>query len=338
MTMDDLTTLRDAWDRPAPPSAAAHAAARAALLERASARTAGTAPGRARRFRLPRMGLRIAAVGALAATIATGVTVAQVLGGVGKDGRPRSGVPGLPAGSVANAQTVLAQAAQRAQGRRFAPPRPDQWSYIETRSTAPGSPRIGTVQTPRSPLKTRIDRHWTRADGKKVALYRNGKLAITATGGFPPTGYASLAALPRDPDALLAYVAKDVPHATEEERWDHTFDSLGSLLNANAVLPPWEEATIYRALAKVPGVTLNKGAVDVEGHPALAVSRVGEGWLREEILLDRKTYALLGERSIAIKDHVGSDDDGSWTIKKGTIGDLTVRLAAGIVDRPGQRP
>ncbi|GAA4631254.1 hypothetical protein GCM10023196_059950 [Actinoallomurus vinaceus] len=339
--MDDLTTLRDAWDRPAPPSAAAHAAARAALLERASAR--GTAPVARRRLRLPRMGVRLAAVGALAVTIAAGVTVVQNLGGTDKNGHPRPVVPGLPGGSVADAQTVLYKAAERAQGRAFTPPRPGQWSYTETRYTSPGNPEIGAVQTPQSPLKTRVDRLWIRSDGRKIAFYRNGRFTISQpitsqTGSMPPDGYAASAALPRDPDALLALVAKKVPHATEAERQDNTFDILGGLLNKNAVLPPQLEATVYRALAKIPDVTLNREAVDVEGRPALAVSRVIEGWLRQEILLDRKTYALLGERSIAVKDHTGKGDDGSWAIKKGTIGVLSVRLAAGIVDKPGQRP
>ncbi|MCO6006647.1 CU044_5270 family protein [Actinoallomurus purpureus] len=341
--MDDLTTLRDAWDRPAPPSAAAHAAARAALLERASARTAGTAPRRARRFRLPRMGLRLAAVGALAVTIAAGVTVAQNLGGTDKNGHPRPVVPGLPAGAVANAQTVLAQAAEHAQARPHKPPRADQWVYTETRYTSPGNPPIGKVQTSKTPLKTRIDRTWYRADGKRLASYDHGKLEISPTGGgVPPIGYTSLSTLPRDPDALLAWFRRQgAPGDTADERDGHIFDLLGSLLDNNGVVPPQQEATVYRAMAKISGVTLNKEALDVDGRPALAVSRVNEGWLRSEILFDRKTYAFLGERSVAVKDHTGdagTGKSGSWTVKKGTIDVLFVRLAAGVVDKPGQRP
>lgn len=340
--MDDLTTLRDAWDRPAPPSAAAHAAARAALLDRASARTAGTTPRRARRFRLPRMGVRLAAVGALAVTIAAGVTVAQNLGGTDKNGHPRPVVPGLPGGPVANAQTVLYKAAERAQARAFTPPRPGQWTYLETRYTSPGNPPVGKTQTPKWPLKSRVDRMWIRIDGTRLAEYRDGKLEISPTGGgMPPVDYASVVKIPLAPDALLAWVKKDAPNSSTVESSNYTaFQMLASLLNNNLV-PPRQEAAVYRAMAKIPGVTLNKSAVDVAGRPALAVSRVIEGWIRQEVLLDRTSYAYLGERSLAIKDHTGdagTGEHGTWTVKKGTIDVFSVRLAAAFVDRPGERP
>jgi len=74
----------------------------------------------------------------------------------------------------------------------------------------------------------------------------------------------------------------------------------------------------------------------VDGRPALAVARVQDGWLREEILLDPQTYHLIGERAIAIADHRASSDDGAWTVKKGTIERLVTRSAAAIVDKPGQ--
>ena len=45
-------------------------------------------------------------------------------------------------------------------------------------------------------------------------------------------------------------------------------------------------------------MTLVSGALNVDGRPALAVARVQDIWLREEILLDPQTYHLIGEREL----------------------------------------
>ncbi|GAA3219610.1 hypothetical protein GCM10020216_029940 [Nonomuraea helvata] len=116
-------------------------------------------------------------------------------------------------------------------------------------------------------------------------------------------------------------------------------------------MPPAQEAAVYRAMAKIPGVTVNPDAVDVDGRPAVAVARVEDGWVSHELLLDRSTYAYLGERAIAGADHTAPEpgvrvEGGrkitnlapSYTIKKGTIMTLAVRLDIGVTDRPGVRP
>jgi hypothetical protein len=332
--MDDLKLLRDARSRPAGPTKAARDTARAALLERATSPT----PAAGRTRALPRMGLRLVAVGGLAVAIAAGVTVAQNLGGVDKNGNPRQVVPGLP---VNAAQAALYTAADHAQSRPFTAPRTGQWIYSEQRYQSHDKPGAGEVQTATTPLRTRIDRTWTRTDGRLMASYDHGKLVTSPTGGAsvePPIDYPTVSALPRDPAALLAWAHKDlVPIAGGPD--SNAFILLSSLLNDNPVMPPAEEATIYRALAKIPGVTLNPNAVDVAGRPALAVSRATQGiGLNEEILLDRSTYAYRGDREIWGRDYRAPVPGGTATIKKGTVENLEVRIAAGVVDRPGQLP
>jgi hypothetical protein len=337
---DDMKALRAVRQRPLP-SDAAHSAARAALLERATA-APPAAPAPVRRFRLPRMGFRLAAVGALAVTVAAGVTVAQTIGGATKSGEHRRSTPGVSAAPVAY---VLNQAADAAQARPFTAPRNDQWVYVEARYRSPGKPLPGQVQTARTPLKTRLDRSWTRADGTKVAIVQGGKIVVSATGGWPRTDYATLKALPRDPAALLAWVRNEaIASGPRKERpgqkTDHdavAFDIFNSML-LSGIVPPAQEAAIFRALARVPGVTVDRKAVDVDGRPALAVSHVTEGWLNKQLLLDPVTYAYRGQRNVAIKDHSATVDGGKVTWKKGTIDVLVSRLAAGVVDRPGQRP
>ena len=337
---DDITTLRAVRPRVDAPSAAVRAAAYTALMERAA--PAAPTPERARRVRLPRMGLRFAVAGGLAGAVAAAAIAAYGLGGADENGRPRSVPPSLPGAPVASAQAALYQAADHAGSRAFTPPRPGQWTYLETRYTSPGKPARGTTQTPKSPLNTRVDRAWTRIDGTRTAFYDHGKLVTSPTGGaMPPVDYASVVKIPLDPDALIAWAQQGAPPArTAGERDGEAFRMLASLLNNNLV-PPRQEAAVYRAMAKIPGVTLDKKTVDVAGRPALAVSTVIEGYVRQEVLLDRASYAYLGERSVVTKDHTGeggTGEHGTWTVKKGTIDVFSVRVAAGFVDRPGQRP
>ncbi|GAA3714723.1 hypothetical protein GCM10022224_095460 [Nonomuraea antimicrobica] len=364
----DLEALRQAWPQPAPPSSDAYTAARDALLRRADT-TAPRRPGRVRlpgaprwlarsglpgeprsagRFRLSGAGRRVVAVGVLAAAISG---VALVIGPAG-DEEPRSVVPGL-ALPAANAQALLGRAAEVAGNRAFTAPRPDQWIYIERRVQGVPQPTQGEVQTPGTPLESRVGRSWTRADGKEVAVFEDGELVRSPTGGgMPPLDYATVAALPTDPGALLAWMYEnlgDIPRS-DEDRHNSAYRLLGSLLAQNLV-PPAQEAAVYRALARIPGVTVNPDAVDVDGRPAVAVSRTEDGWVSHELLLDRSTYTYLGERSIASADHTAPGpgtrvEEGrkivnmghAYAIKKGTIMTLAVRLDIGVTDRPGVKP
>ncbi|MEU4223543.1 CU044_5270 family protein [Nonomuraea sp. NPDC026600] len=323
----DLDALRRAWPEPAPPSHDTCSAARAALLQEVTA----AVPRRARRFRLPRAGGRVLAVGALAVAI---TVVAVVAENVGVDA-PRPIVPGL-ALPAANAQVLLHKAAAAVRDRPFTAPRPDQWIYMETRYQGVGNAAPGKAQTPETPLKTRVDRSWTRADGKVVATFEGGKLVRSPTGGgMPPTSFAKVAALPTDPDALLAWLYGYL--GDRQGRDVIAYKLLGSLLGNNLV-PPAQEAAVYQAMAKIPGVTVNPDAVDVAGRPALAVGCVEDGWVSQEILLDRTTYTYLGERGVAIADYTSPEPDTFFAIKKGTIMSRSVRLAIGITDKPGVRP
>ncbi|GAB3988412.1 hypothetical protein GCM10029978_110730 [Actinoallomurus acanthiterrae] len=294
------------------------------------------APATRRRLSSRRSGVRLVAVGGLAVAIAAGLTVTQSLGGADKNGNPRPVLPGLPGGSVANAQVALNRAAGAAEHRAVTPPRPTQWTYTEVRSASIVGPDQGAVRIAGSPLKAKVDQYWTRADGKLWARFDHGKLVISPMGSGPfPNDYASLTALPRDPDALLAWARGTRTPGESSSADDRAWAALMSVLSVG-VLPPGLEAATYRALAKIPGVTVNKAAADDQGRPALAVvqSPIG-GRTVTEILLDPSTYAYRGEREKAVTDHRFPD---GTVIKKGAAESLSTLLAAGVVDNPGQRP
>jgi hypothetical protein len=311
--MNDLQTLDDAWTTPEPPSVAAYAQARAALLAHATQRR----PPRRRRRRLQ---LRLAAVGGLAAALAIGIALSV-------DG-DRSGSPGVP---IASAE-VLERAADAAEDKPFTAPREDQWVYIEDRF-------VGSDDGPakRWPV-------WRRADGRGYAWEEGGEVKVEITpakrGGprAPLESYAVVAALPRDPDALLRWAYDQAKHVTGAGLTeDGDVYAIFNGILRNNVLPPDLEAAVFRTLKLVPGVTVER--VTVLGTEVLALGQT-EDWLREELLLDPETYAYRGERSIVVRDAViDPEKAGNETgqVKKG--GEvIALRVETGIVDRPGERP
>jgi hypothetical protein len=333
--MDDLQILR-AFGGPDPvPDPESEARARTALLTRAHA--APPAPARAaRRTRWGRFGWRIA-VPAVAAAVAVGaLTVVENAGPVTRDGQVAPVVPGLPAAKPANAAEALGYAAKTAAQRTYTPPRPDQWLYLETRTTSGKGPG-GFVES--GPYETHTARVWRSLDGKRVAFEKDGKV-VTQPSNVMSFGfdYATLVNLPADPDAVLAWVRSrvgGVGGGTRDGEDGIAFTTINAILRDN-LLPPAVESALFHALEKLSDVTLVPDAINLDGRPAIAVARVQDGWLRDEMLLDPQTYRLIGERAVAIADHTNTALDGSSRIKKGTIQRLEVRNAAAIVDAPGQ--
>jgi hypothetical protein len=335
---DDLTTLRDCFDAPdAPPGARAFA--RAAVLERAAAETDGAfvqlaaAPARSRSRRI---GRRVVAVGAAAAVMATAFTVLENVGGTGRDGRPEAFVPGLSV-PAANAAEVLERAASTSAAKpEFVAPRDDQWIYTAERMTgSDGEPMT--------------QQQWARADGGAHAwIDEAGKLQIQTMerpSDHPARrgileGYPLVASLPTDAAALRqwAYDRADEnwsngPNSTSEEE---IFLFFNHILRGN-VMPPELEAAIFSVISDLPGLTIEN--VEMFGSPAIAVGYEGD-WLRDEILLDPRTYEYVGERSTVTRDAtIDPEKAGNATgeVHEGSQV-LAQRLDIAIVDEAGELP
>jgi hypothetical protein len=341
--IDEMTMLRDTWSPAPQPSMEATAQARAGLhacMQQASSPAA--AKPRHRRTRAPlrsllaRMGGRLALTAGVAAALVVGLVVADNVGRVDRNGQMHSVIPRMSGAQPANAAEVLRNAAAAADQRSFTMPRPDQFMYIEVKQTFGKGP--GGVVTG-GPYQTVTRQTWWSVDGNQFAEMQDGKLVTEANGEHPQAfSYATLTNLAGDPSAVLDLMDRTVDGAggsTRDGRDEIAFTSLTEILR-DYVLPPKVEATIFRAIGQLSKVTLDRDAVNVDGRPALALGRVQEGWLSDEILFDPNTYELIGERSIAIADHSSTALDGTWKVKKGTLENLLVRAAAAIVDRPGQ--
>jgi hypothetical protein len=340
--------LREAWGPDEQPAPAAQRRARVALLDRiqgAAAPTAdsvhnGTQPRSRRRGWTrgwpARVGLTAAAV---ALAVVGGVTV-ENLGQVDGRGRGEPVVAALPFARPANAAEVLENAATLAARRPDAVARPDQWVYQETRTTT--TVKAGGAATG-GPYETITQRSWHRIDGQQTAYVDEAGQLVVKRQGDDQTywvghSYAELAKL-TTPEAVLDWlesIRKAAPPERERDtspdgRDANAFSMLSAVLRYN-VLPAAVEAAVYRAIGQLGGTHVNLNAVNVDGRPAIGLGRVTEGWLAEEIMLDPQTYRFIGERSIAVADH---RLDRNLFVPKGTLQIELIRVAAAIVDKPG---
>ncbi|WP_431676709.1 CU044_5270 family protein [Kitasatospora sp. KL5] len=304
---------------PPPPHAGLSAerrhAHRAFLLQEAER----PAPSRARRPLL---------VLAAAAAVAALVLGVNALG----TGAPPAPVPPASAASV----RLLERAALAAHADPGPAPRGTQYGYVRTvgRSTAlsedGGTMRRDTV--------SENTEQWTAVDGTRPGLRRTDRgeheLPAPGAGTLNSPTYRLLAALPADPDALLARIRADAElnHGAGSGSTtgpdQEAFTAIGDLLRSS-VAPPEVSAALYRAAARIPGVVTVDDAVDAAGRHGTAVARV-HGGERSEWIFDPGTLRLLGERTVLLQD-------GPW----GRAGDEVSSIAVvtrGIVDAPGQVP
>jgi hypothetical protein len=309
-----------------PPSQERLAAGRARLL------AALTGPGHAdhRHWTVAaRPFLRWRPMVALAAATAIAFTVAYALTGPAqKTVAGRTTRPGLKTGQATQHATLAAKvlhaaAAQVAREAATAEPSPGQWIYYTEADEGGGA----------NPVPTPEDPEWVTFDGGQTAYYEGsgGPLVVhTNRTSFPPPGtdpwvalntygispkiaWDVLASLPADPQALLAVIAVQVttpagkqfaaasvthmlsgPQTTEAQL---EFDYLTRILwNAHLGGPPAAEAAVYRAMATLPGISVQRGITDATGASAIGVSDDG-GY--NQLLLSPATYQVIGWRVIS---------------------------------------
>jgi len=199
-------------------------------------------------------------------------------------------------------------------------PSPDQWIYS----------KLVQYQYPQG---TSSGENWITFDGTESAYYESRGAPITVhtspvappaditsnplaafnNDATPQTAYYALASLPAAPSQLLAAVDKVVEAAgaanlvagnpvagqAPKNKGQLEFDYL-SLLLWNAAggvgAPPNAEAAAFRALAAIPGVTVQQGITDAAGNPAIGVSDDG-GY--DQLLLDPVSYQVTGLRQLS---------------------------------------
>lgn len=336
--MHELDLLRSFNDEVPPPDADALACGRMRLLDAIE--------------REPRRGRRLASRARLGYALAVPVTAAALAVAVAVLGGSARRVGGTPP-HMSLAAEILHRGAAALEAQPSVQPLPDQWIYSASVDDQAGRPPQTSAQ-------------WVRFDGSEEAYMQGGQLVIhqkpTATpsagtpiGNYlqnatPMTAYEALASLPRNPKALLAAVdvaagpsfeaAGLFGTARTHDPAETEFQFLAQLLwNAAAAAPAAAEANVFRALATIPGVTIQRQITDAAGEPALAVSG-DSGEL--QLLLDPTTYGTLGMRTVS----TGTGPQMPTTVDAGTeatplpAGTVVDSLAwsdVKLVGQPGQR-
>ncbi|MGW1727344.1 CU044_5270 family protein [Streptomyces sp. NPDC002306] len=246
-----------------------------------------------------------------------------------------------PLGAAAFLESVATAAEHEDDG--FGDVRDDQYRYVDTEVThtrtevAAADGKI--VEKGRS---THREEQWAAVDGARPGLIRTAgreeSVAPSARGAAGPgSGYEYVrlwdpSSLPTDADGMYAWLARPATALrygrvrTESEPFTRASELISS-----GLLPPKQSAALYRAVARIPGVIVVRGAVDAAGRRGVALAHQEPGLSgREEWIFDQKTHRFLGTR------FVYTQDEG--THEKGSIGDSTAVVRRAVVDKAGQRP
>ncbi|MFF2925429.1 CU044_5270 family protein [Streptomyces celluloflavus] len=314
-------------------------------LLREAARTE-PAGGRTVRAARPRRRLVRIMVPALACALAAGGIVVVNLADPSGGGPTAvaGGAPGAP-----DATRLLDRIALAAAHGRQPTARADQFVYIESKVAYAAQHAAGGAAT-QAPVHTR--QVWLSADGSRPGLLREGGGPATPLGADGPVHtldgpgatprpgrlhkagpsvdsptHVYVASLPTDPDALLKLI-RDEPRSHGGDPDQRAFTAIGDLL-AETWAPPRVGAALYRAAAKIPGITVVRTAADAAGREGVAVARTAHG-RQTQWIFDRTTYAFLGERTVLTE----AGEAGP----AGTVVGTSAILTRAAVDRAGEIP
>jgi len=241
--------------------------------------------------------------------------------------------PGAPPSAAA----VLDRAAAHVLQSPPAPtPRPDQWIYTRSLDVDPVTGRPGSHP----------GESWDRVDGQQTAQRQpSGRVHVQQVVanplGTPMQWYDVLRNLPDSPQGVLDRLADDPLYTSHgATAADRGFDEVTTALTSGTVISPESIARLYRALASIPGVSVDEDAKpDLVGRSVLSITYTGASSLgragdRWELLLDPRSYRVIGLRGTA-----GTDLDlkDGTVIAKGAVWFNTAYLDDRLVDEPGER-
>lgn len=237
--------------------------------------TTVTAPGRPARRRL----VLVAAPLALAAAVGLGVVAVDNA----RDGRSGTAA----ADSHQKAVQLLDRIALAAASRPTVTARDDQFIYTKSQGSAAelGVDFSGTAElaghkglfTP-TPYDGAVrQEQWDAVDGKAEGL-RKGVAVADPTqkmemdmNGVGYLTFRQLQALPTDPDALLEKFSSDAANVSAARRTEVVVENLGAVVDEATLLPDLS-AAIYRAMAKLPGVSVVDHVKDAAGREGVGLT------------------------------------------------------------------
>ena len=322
------------------------AAARlAAAITAATATADRTAPPVRQRRRVRSL---IVAGPAIAAVVAAAAVVVPGLGGTGT-GTGRAGSTRLaPAGDGLHAPSVgLAGSAAQlvafatragADAPRF-DPGPSDWMYLDVLEKGLSIPARGIARPT-----------WTQVGTGQVATRSGATLSYTATvgpgaqlEGWPGSTtriYRYLARLPASAPVLRSVILANnaATPASQGGPVAGAFNAIQYLMD-DYPLPPRLLAELYAVVVSLPGVRYDASVTDAAGRHGVGLYLIESGYLKQEIIVNPRTYAYMGLLWIAVraKTEYGTSPRVIY-YRPGTIDSWTAVLGSGIVRRAGQLP
>jgi len=336
----------------------------------ASARVPAGLVGRViRRHRRRRVVTRVSVATAVTAVAAaTGVTVAGLVSPALPPAQPtatrpatghsgRAGYVGRPG----NAAQLVVYASRAAAVAPAFDPAPGQWIYTDVLQANSSSGGGGFLFGPPDERQSLVS--WMRADRLQYAWLEHGKVVVDRVlgsesyytpaqrreyqkdlrlggglGGWPNSSYPYLDALPTAPARLKAIIAANVKSQSVLVGTGNTaiFNAIYWLMTT-VVLSPRLSAGLYGVLATLPGVHFD-AATDLAGRRGLGLYMVQEGYDKQEIVINPKTYVYMGYKDVAVKAQTLTGTDGTFHVRKGQVLAWQALVASGVVGRPGQTP
>ncbi|MDX3349361.1 MULTISPECIES: CU044_5270 family protein [Streptomyces] len=324
-------------DQATTPTTPAPATAPAATASATTAPAAATAPAATAAAARPgRRRLRPVLLAPVTALALAGIVTAAFALNDG-DRKPAAGASSDAAADMQPVSALLGQISDAA-GKRDTPTvRDDQFSYVREKvreaDLSSGKAVVGPLhdyelwlsQDPEPVQKQGL----IRSDGKTMPL--NAEFGDTngTPAGFSRPTYQWLASLPTDPGRLLDHLYAKAPQAENRERDQAVFEQIGDLLDQ--VMPARTAAALYRAAAKIPGVTETPRAQDAVGRRGLGIARSDtKNGVVTEWVFSTQDFTYLGHSTRLTKDTPYAE--------AGTLLDSSALLKSAVVDKPGRLP
>ncbi|MGH3405219.1 MAG: hypothetical protein ACRDRJ_22350, partial [Streptosporangiaceae bacterium] len=215
---------------------------------------------------------------------------------------------------------ILARAAAAAARPPDLTPRPSQYVFIRSLETAAAF----NGSSPDFRLHSELDQAQPAVSGASPAPSPTLRALTPAPGSCAPE--VAYPVLPTSPGAMLSYLYRtregDNPPAVE------SYIHAGDLLRQD-YLRPAELAALFRALERIPGVSVAGHAVNLIWQRGIAVQQTYHG-ISDQLIFNPRTYAVIGERQVVVSASSG--------LRVGAVLDATAVLKIAVVDHVGQRP
>jgi hypothetical protein len=254
-----------------------------------------------------------------------------------------------------SAADLLGQVAKAAAKRSLPEVRDDQFVYTERNDYHwKMDPEKTDMPCPRTleAYPYGVREFWSSVDGQHTGQYRgrgvDGEVEEWPVPEQPAEKGVNFFRevedeLPTDTDGMYRhlYGLKGDEWASGAKSADRkAFDKASTLL-AEQLLPPKTEAALYRALARIPGLTVYEGSVDAAGRTGVSVGLEGDwpedrgqGPTRHELLFDTRTLAFLAADTVKLDPPADSCD----TLEAGDLVSSVAILERAVVDRVSERP